>query len=390
MGGGLLLNMTRMFGVDRPLTTLNIFIMLAVATLLLTWFNRHARVSLRLPRLTYPSTTYLIVSILLTILPLLAIGGAIRLNNGASNILTMIMFGLTGLLTIVLIVRKDLRTLYPYALFMSALAVLLSTSLRGWGLTGHDIIHEYQVFNTVANDGFWKAVTEHHDPYSACLSITILPAILLNISHIIDVYIFKAVFQVIFALIVVFIYAISMKITNRRRIAFLTALIFILFPPFLNDMPFLNRQEIALLFFTSAVLVAFYRGTYVKASRLVPLLLLGVVFSHYTTSYVTIGLLSISWVAYKIVTKSSHERNSRPLFGLGLVAGFFALTFLWNAIITQTSPGLAQTIHKTIRTVEKGEFAQANGVQYSLLSFGNHDPQKTLEDYVNNPNKNVK
>lgn len=390
MVGGLLLNTLHYIGLDRPLTTINTFIALSLVTLLLIWLNRRERIAVKLPKLEYPSVLYLMVATLVTSLPVLAIGGAIRLNNGASNILTMIMFAMAGVLVMLLISRKELKPLYPYALYMIALGVLLSTSLRGWSVTGHDIVHEYQVFHTVASDNLWKVVTEHKNPYSACLSITMLPTILANISHVTDIYIFKIVFQIIFASIATLIYTISLKLTNRRRLSMIAALIFISFPPFLNDMPFLNRQESALLFFAAAILAALYVNPLKKTERiLVPLLLLGIVLSHYSTSYVTLGLLSLSWVVYRFIGISLRQKELRPLFSARLIIGFIFVTFIWNTAITQTSPGLTQTIEKVAKTLQEGKFSQADGVQYSLLSFGSHDPQEKLDEYVNNPDKKV-
>lgn len=390
MVGGLFLNTLHYIGLDRPLTTINTFITLSLVTLFLIWLNRKERIVVKLPKLVYPSTLYLIVATLVTSLPVLAIGGAIRLNNGASNILTMTMFAMAGVLVMLLISRKELKPLYPYALYMIALGVLLSTSLRGWSVTGHDIVHEYQVFHTVASDNLWKVVTEHKNPYSACLSITMLPTILANISHVTDIYIFKIVFQILFASIATLIYAISLKLTNRRRLSMIAALIFISFPPFLNDMPFLNRQESALLFFAAAILAALCVNPLKKTERiLVPLLLLGIVLSHYSTSYVTLGLLSLSWVVYRVIGIGLRQKELRPLFSARLIIGFIFVTFIWNTAITQTSPGLTQTIEKVAKTLQEGKFSQADGVQYSLLSFGSHDPQEKLDEYVNNPDKKV-
>lgn len=390
MISGLALNLLRQIDVQSPLNPVTIVLTTTLFTVVLIVLNRHERISL--PSISLPSTSRALMVIALGIVPLLAAAGSIRLNNGASNILTMASFGLSALLLAILVFRKSsFAQLYPFAIFSIALGVLLSTSLRGWYITGHDIVHEFQVFQATMGDGFWSSITAHRDPYSACLSITVLPTILAAFFHISDPYIFKILFQIIFAIGVVLLYGLSLKLSGKPRVALLATLLFIAFPPFLNDMPFLNRQEIAFMFFIAAALISFSGLRYKTSMKLSILLLLGIALSHYSTSYVTLGLLGFSWLIYRTVVSRYLPRDHTrlPLLNPFLILGFLIVTFFWNTVITRTSPGLTQTIRKTIQTIETRNFSQANGVGYSILSFGSHDPQATLDEYVNDAAKNV-
>ncbi|MFA5750357.1 MAG: glycosyltransferase family 4 protein, partial [Candidatus Shapirobacteria bacterium] len=122
MFGGLLLNTLNLLGLKQPLTTQNIFIMLDVVILILLAFNKNKVFNSENFKLKIPSINQTVTTLLLSCLPFLAAGGAISLNNGGSNIFTMISFGLIPLLFLYLIWQKGLKSLYPYAVIMIGLA----------------------------------------------------------------------------------------------------------------------------------------------------------------------------------------------------------------------------------------------------------------------------
>jgi glycosyltransferase involved in cell wall biosynthesis/uncharacterized membrane protein len=382
MVGGLLLNSLHTFGLHHPLSTPYVFATLDITTLGLLGLNKRKMVQLSPMRWSLSAESTLVGG-LLALLPLLAIGGAIRLNNGASNILTMVLFALLPVLFIVLIARKSLRPIYPYAVFMMALAILLSTSLRGWSITGHDIQHEFRVFQMTSTKGFWNIGDPAGDPYNACLSITILPTMIAKLTSISAPYIYKAVFQGIFAFGLVPLYALIKRLGGAQK-GLIGALIFMSFPPFLEDMPYLNRQEIAFVFFALLMLVSFMNMARKPKTILTVLCLLGVTLSHYSSGYVTLSLLALSWLFYKLL---SHRRTNwqpftLPALSLPIIAAAFLFTFLWNAQITNTTSGLRQTVSDTIVGLEGKPSSQASGVSYSLLSAPTESPVTVLSKYA--------
>ena len=382
MVGGLLLNELHVFGLASPLVTQNIFAMLDVMTIILLAFN--IRKSFKLPIINaHISKEKAIISTLLTLLPLLAIGGAIRLNNGASNILTMILFVSIAVLFVLLAFRKNLKPVYPYAIFTMALAILFSTSLRGWYITGHDIHHEFQVFQATSQSGLWKALTSHRDPYSACLSITILPTILAKITSISAPYIFKVVFQTIFAFGIIPVYYLIKKLSNAQ-FGLIGAFIFISFPAFLNDMPFLNRQEIAFVFFGLLMLTTFLKMARVPKTVLTLLLLLGVLLSHYSTNYVTVCLIVLSWCFYQLLMYKRKNETPFfiPLLGLPVIVTALLMSYTWGSIITQTEPSIEHTVTSAIKSLSSKSITQSSGVSYSLFSFKTPDSAKEISKYA--------
>lgn len=363
--GALLLNSLHVFGFKQPIQPLYIYITLDIIVGILLYANRSALVKLpkSLPRLSKDEKLF---GPLFLALPILSIFGAIRLNNGASNILTMVMICMIGVLYIALIVRPPSGRLYPYAICMTSLAILFANSLRGWSITGHDIHHEYAVLSSVLSSGVWSPGNNPGDPYNACLSITLLPAVLAKITGITGIYIYKVVFQIIFAAIIPAIYFFARKFVSEKK-ALLAAFIFMTFPTFINDLPFLNRQEVAFSYFILLLLVNFSAITYRAKSIITVTLLLGLILSHYSSSYMTISVILLALIIYKVGTtliKSPGDLKI-PLLSVPIVTMAFLATFAWNVQITSSSSNLSNTIAKAVNGIlGKDEAASSN---YSLV-----------------------
>jgi uncharacterized membrane protein len=384
---GLLLNSFHFFGLSRPLTTTNIFLTLDVVTLALLLLNKDHRINIGINKLqTKISREYIIVLTSLSLLPLLAIGGAIRLNNGASNILTMILFLVIPITIIFLIWRQQLKPIYLYGLFTIALSVLFSTSLRGWYITGHDIQHEFGVFQSTYINNLWTMSSHKGDPFNACLSITILPTILCKLTTIPAVDIYKTVFQIIFAFGILPVYYLIRRFKDERM-ALLGGFLFITFPTFLNDMPFLNRQEIAFVFFSLLVLVTFTKlGNRLKTTLSI-LLLLGLILSHYSSAYVTICLLILGWAIYPVLRYRIKDRQKITLPALRLPFILLALlfAFIWNVQITASNSNLISTLESTAKGIISQSSDRNGFVEYSLLGAKTtgQSPSQVLASYTN-------
>ena len=105
----------------------------------------------------------------------LAVLGAVRLNNGAGGGMALAAEALAAAALLVLMLRRegalgrDVRTV-----FLVAAGLLLATSLRGWTITGHDIQAEFLAFR-LTNDAQQWHMGALENAYNACLSVNILP-----------------------------------------------------------------------------------------------------------------------------------------------------------------------------------------------------------------------
>ena len=324
----------------------------------------------------------------LVVLPAAAASGAVALDNGRGSAVTVTM--LIGCLAVVgyLIAKAQSlsRATIVTAIYSVALSLLLMTSLRGRYTTGHDVQHEYYVFELAHAHWHWD-IADFRDPYNACLSITILPVMLAGILHVSDVMIYKLLFQLIFALVPVGVYLISDRLAGRRP-AILAALVFMSFPTYFSDMPMLNRQELAMFQLTGMMLLFVDRWPGVRRTQQAPFLLLGlgVVLSHYSTSYLMVGqfgiavlLLSLRRLPGFCRTLFSLHPEGRHRFGritqvrlitVPVVLILAAFAVLWQSPLTHTGGNVAQVAGSVLKSLTGSEVSDARSGDLSASFFG--------------------
>jgi uncharacterized membrane protein len=286
-------------------------------------------------------------------LPILAAGGAITLNNGGSNGLALVAMGLAGVYFLAMLWRyRAVAKLYPLALYSISLSLLLSTSLRGWHITGHDVMQEYQVFELTLRHAAWS-MSYYHDAYNACLSITILPTVFQRLSGLSDPFVYKFIFQLFFALIAPVIYNTLRSFTTKRT-ALLAAFIFITFPTFLTDMTMLNRQETALLCFALALQAGLDKSLGKRGKLLAFVFLIGMVLSHYSTSYVATSVLliaaglAVAVKLFRFVFRRPPLKGGFSVLPLSLILATCVLLVTWGSLLTQTSGNISRTLEGVV------------------------------------------
>ena len=350
MGIGFLVNEIGLFfHLDHPLTVVPLSIAIALITSVFGLIAAIRRPVFKLAQLNTKRLGIVAVGLLL---PLLAVGGAITLNNGGSNVLAILALSASAV-TILLVCWKlrDEHWLYPYILYIIGLTVLLGTSMRGWNITGHDIMQEFQVFQLTSQNSVWH-MHFYQDAYNACLSITILPTVLQRLTDMPGQYVYKFAVQIYFALLAPIIY-LTLRRYVRPVMAFLAGIVFITFPTFITDMAMLNRQETAFLFLSLAVLAAL-DSSMSRRSKCIfsSLFLSGMVFSHYSTSYITVAILVIATIILfgaklllRLVRKGHAAASlGSPVFPTSVVIVTILVLIGWNTLATQTSNNISATI----------------------------------------------
>lgn len=327
----------------------------------------------------------------------LAVLGANRLNNGAGDQLSLAAL-VTAVLTLafMLIWRHKIREATTnIVLYLLSLSLLLMTSLRGWFVTGHDIQTEYQVFQLTIAHGRWD-IADFHNAYNACLSITILPTELARVIGVAGPYIYKVFFQLIFAACPVLVYTIARRYWPIST-AMLASIFFISFPTFLADMPFINRQEIALLFVAVAIL-AVTRESWSPRRRSITLIVacLGVEVSHYSSMYIFLGTMLVAWIMQALVRLRHRYRRSRaahaepppwaraaPAVEIRSLLAACAVTFAWGYLATQSAGAVLIDAESAISgLLGHSAGARSNNVGYSLLFWRTPTNQQVLDGYT--------
>ncbi len=324
----------------------------------------------------------------------LAVLGANRLNNNAGDQVSIAALSVAALsLVLLLCYRHQVKEpVIAIALYLVALSLLLMTSLRGWYLTGHDIQTEYQVFQLTRAHGRWE-IALFHNAYNACLSITILPTEFADLGHVDGPYVYKVFYQIMFAVAPVLVYTIARRYWPIAT-AMLAAIFFISFPTFFTDLPFINRQEIALVFVCVAVLASTQDRWGVRRRRLTFLAAcVGVEISHYSSMYIFLGILVVAAALQAVMRLPRRPRraaHAEPapwalaprVVGFGVVLAVAVLTFGWGFLAT-SSPGAVLTDATASVSGLLGHTAGArsDNVSYSVLFWRTPTSQQVLDGY---------
>ena len=368
--GGLLLNsIGPLLGISRPLGTLPIVVSFNLAVLIYAYFTIHKYPFKLIPRLSRPrlvDTLMLSSSVLLFISTIV---GVLALNGGRSGTIAVAsLFGISLYVPIAIAMHKKISSyVYPISIFIVALSLLLSFSLRSPYFMGWDIYHEYYVFQLTNAVKHWSIATLI-DPYNACMSITILPSIFSSILKMSDVYIYKIIFQLIFALTPLSIYALASRVLPKpnRRISYLAAILFISQTWFIIQMPALIRQEVALFFFSLILLALFSLQSYSKVFVMV--FSAALILSHYSTAYLALFIV-IGYLIIRIILKNPKS----ALITIRATFVLFIMTFLWQSQLTRTSGGALNIFSSTIKTLPQIFTNQGLGSAINQVTFSNQN-----------------
>ncbi|MFF9816439.1 hypothetical protein [Streptomyces sp. NPDC014006] len=383
-------------GIGQPLARVPLAIasMLAVAVLALAadppaerltdglarWREGHTR---NLPPGLLP------VSALGAVTLLLSVAGPIRLNNQAGSAVSFTAM-VAGALLLALLMwrrRRYSSSVIVLGLFCAAAGLLLLTSLRGWYVTGHDIRHEFEIFQLTAAGNHWN-IADYRDPYNACMSITLLPTSLARLTGISGIYVFKVLLPLLFAFTPALVYR-SVRNVAPQIVALLSAVFFIMFPTFFTDMVFLGRQEIAFLLLGCAMVVLTDTGRPVAARRIAfTVLALGIVLSHYSTTYIIVVTLVIALVTDLLWRLGSRLRRRTPrdarraFVTWWIVVATAAAAAIWAGPVSHTGGQLQTTVSTTVHDLQSGQLGnRSSDVSYSLIGGARVSPAQRLNEY---------
>jgi uncharacterized membrane protein len=297
-----------LIGISRPISLLPVTITLAVLTLILMAiayvrdrdFTLQAEPKPR-EKIYLPAVLFLILLLLLTVL------GVALIDAYQNNILLLIcLIAIAAIVGLAAFGKFIQPNMYPLAIFVIGLCLLYQTTLMSPYLIGTDIYTEYHYYQLVANSGFWDASIP--SPVNSCLSLTMLAPVYTILLNIDGVWMFKAVYPLLFALVpLVMFHIFSQQMSSKK--AFLAAFFFMAVPTFSLEMIALCRQQIAELFLVLVILLLVDR----KLS-LIPKLTLAIIFatsiivSHYSIGFIGFIYMGL-FLPFVIIIKSNIFRR---------------------------------------------------------------------------------
>lgn len=296
----------------------------------------------------------------------LAVLGAIRLNNDAGPFVA-VMARICVVAALVCLARDRGPGVDVRAIALAATALLMGTSLRGWFITGHDIQREYIAY-LLANGAQHWSMAPFESPYNACLSVTIVPTMVTQATGLAGVVVFKVVMQAAMVAVPVATYVFGKRLAGRR-VAVLGAIALMTFPSFLNDLPYLVRQEVAFCFLALMLLAATEPTWGVWRRRLaISVFGVGVVLSHYSTTYMVLIGMAIGWSGLTAsallawfrsrsargddgprpsASPATRRRSTRTFLSLPVIVIVGGVGWLWSSQVTDTSGHLEETAQQT-------------------------------------------
>jgi uncharacterized membrane protein len=330
---------------------------------------------------------------------LLAVVGAIRLNNGAGGGAALVAVVLAGAAMLTLLVGPGNRSMVvrdAWVIGPVAAGLLLATSLRGGAIAGHDIQAEFLAFRLTNEAQNWQ-MSALPSAYNACLSVNILPTVLVQTTGLSGELVFKVLLQLVFATVPVLTYLFSRRFVSRR-LALAATTFTMAFPTFFTDMPYLVRQEIAFFFLALVLLAATEPGrTRVRSGVLVFALGLGVVVSHYSTTYLLLMALVAALLAMGLTGvlrrlrrlpghRPAHAEPHDPLVLLhpGMVAALIGATLLWAGPITDTGGHATSVVKETIDSLTgKGvDGPSSSDTSYWIFAGDETTPRERMDMFV--------
>lgn len=250
-------------------------------------------------------------TIILLLIPFLAIIGTYLVNMYQNNILLMLMLVIISIIAILVGFDKFItKEYYPLVLFVITLSLLFHTSLISTNIWGWDIHQEFYFANQVIQNSFWNSSFANN--VNAMLSIVSLAPIISIVSNINLTWILKIIYPFLFSLTSLGLYKIFQKQTTDK-IAFLSTFFFVTFYVFFIEMVSLARQEIAELFLITFVLVLISQNiSEIKKAILLITFSISIAVSHYGLSYIFIIFLISIWL-YPLIENYTNNIRTKIL-----------------------------------------------------------------------------
>jgi len=290
-------------------------------------------------------------------------------GNGSGAALTMFVLAALLLAGTVLAGATKVGERHPGAvllgLYSCALSAVWGTATRGQHLFGWDIQKEYSVAAETLVRGYWQAPADQ-DAYASMLSITSMPAQLHSIADISVQGTLSLLYPLLLAMLPVAAFEIVRRHASVRAATLATAGFIVAARAFPRQLPAIGRQEVALMLFAAGMLLATNRTMNRTSRRIGVAILLGATaFSHYTTAYVTLGMVAAAGATTWFITRKDRSERADVTFNWKTVAVIGVAVLGWNLVIAPTG-GLVENPSQQV---------QSDGLQ---VLPGQRDENQTL------------
>lgn len=329
MISGLLINAIGLFiGISEPLSLLP----------LLIWSNCFVAVGGFIAstkgKLVFPSISLnlekrtLLPIAAFGLLPILSIVGTYFVNSYENNAVLLILIAAIGLVFGLSVLYKKFlpEKMYPFALLMIAIAILLQTSLISSYVWGGDIHNERFVLETTLLNRYWNPEVLLADVLGrlySMLSITVLPtffSVTLDLAP--DLFL-KVACPIIFSFVPLALFYLWKKNIGSEK-AFLAAFFFMSINIFYGELLSSTRQIFAELFFVLLLILITSKNISPKNELLLfSFFSFGLIVSHYALAELFLFFICIAFIAIKLL------RRQVKGITINKIILFSTFMFLW-------------------------------------------------------------
>lgn len=273
--------------------------------------------------------------------PALSIFGMHLMNTKGNNAMLIILLFLIAvyIIFIALIHEQVPEKIYSPIIFSLGISLLLMWALRSNHIVFMtDTDQEYYFFWLTATIQHWQMF----DPctVNSCLSISLLPTIYHCFLNIDQEILFRILYPLLFSTLPLVVYSISKRHVGGFY-AFMGTICFISFYKFFTTNA---RVNTALLFFALAMLVLHHDKLNQSSKKLLFIIFAAsCIVSHYSTSYIFLFILLLSWIGILVFRTAFHGLNklkgeaitlSKPMLTCALALLYFTLLFVWYSQVT--------------------------------------------------------
>ncbi len=273
------------------------------------------------------------------VFPIVAAIGAFRLNGGHGNDIAVVNYSVIIMLlvfTSIVTWRRDVRFPISALVYSVSLAVVWAYSFRGEHLNGWDIQQEFGVCMETFSRGLW-IVPPDHSAYAAMLSLTALPVQLHSLTGVDFIWIFKAVFTALLALVPLGIFLSVRRVATDGAATATAGLLVIGSIAYPQEMATLSRQALAFVLLTSIVVIL-GEDIGIRNQRLYFMVMgVSLSFTHYSTAYFQASILFVAWMATFIATGLKRSNRTGTVITFGPVICTLIAAVGWNLLITHNN-----------------------------------------------------
>lgn len=377
---GLILNeLCLLFGYTHPLS--EYFLVIAISLVLLVVFilalilnnSAFSDISLSI-KLSVKEKTFLILLVISLLLIIVGSQVLILYDNNYLLLVAIILISVT--IALITLKGTENSTIYPIAITIISFSLLTMYWLRWDHILGHDVHLEYYTYYITCQHEYWSILMG--STLDSCLSISLLPAIfksLLNVNN--DEQLFKGVYALIcsFTPLVVFVIC---KRYIQDKYAFLAGVFYASQGTFISA-PGSPRTNLCVLFVGLIVMVLFLdEVTTIQKNVLSIIFLAGIIFSHYTTTYIFFFMVAFTYIGSTILKR--YVQLSKLSYTFLLL--FAVLIFLWFGQLTGAPfDSGVRFIDRTISTMSMMFVEEAKSPQIALL-YGHGMEGKPIVSWI--------